>query len=166
MKLDTALNELAKRIEDEILARLRSQIGINPKTGANTLVGSNLEASINVAQTSEDTLVFSIADYWEYVVLGWRKTGRFPNTAHQFIVNITDWVRNKNIHIGDLTQNQIVWMLYKKMIIDGETIAPRPFIEYDADGDPSKILPFLDEMFERWAEDVFEAIINEIKYFK
>lgn len=166
MELHNALKELAEEIKNEILARLRSNVGINPRTGTNTLIGSELEKSIDVKQIDNETLVFQIADYYEYVVLGWRKTGRFPNTAHLFIKNITDWVRRKHIRLGGMTENQIVWYLYKRMLIEGREITPRPFINYSPSDDVAEILPFLDDFFSRWADNVFNKITEELdKYF-
>ena len=136
--------------------------------GRNTLIGSELEASVNVTAVSESTIVFEIADYYEYVVSGWRKTGNFPNTAHLFIRNITDWVRRKGVRLGNMTESQIVWYLYKRMLIEGRNIKPRPFIEsgYNNDEDPSKILNFLDDFFDTWADKVFELITQDIdKHF-
>ena len=166
MDVKQALDELAKEIKNEIILRLHSSVGINRKTGTNTLIGSELEKSIDVRVEGDNALVFQIADYYQYIVTGWRRTGRYPGTARLFIKNVTDWVRRKNIRIGNLSQNQIVWVLYKRMIIDGNEIAPRPFIEYDPDEDVSKILPFLDDFFEKWADYVFNIITSEIdKYF-
>lgn len=168
MDLYKALQELADEIKDEILKRLRSPIGNNPRTGTNTLVGSELERSIDVRPIGETTIVFEIADYYEYVVSGWRRTGNFPHTSHLFIRNVTDWVRRKNVTIGNLTENQIAWMLYRRMVLEYREIQPRPFIEsgYNNDEDPSKILNFLDEFFNKWADRVFELITKDLdNYF-
>ena len=166
MELKSALQELADMVKEEIIARLHSPIGINRRTGQNTLIGSNLEKSIDVTVHGDNAIVFEIADYYTYIVTGWRRTGNFPNTAHLFIQNITNWVRRKNIRLGNMTQNQIVWYLYKRMLIEGREIAPRPFINYDENGDPSVILPFLDDFFDKWSDKVFELIISDLeKYF-
>ena len=168
MDIQKALQELADDVKKEIITRMHSSVGVNHRVGRNTLVGSELEASINVTAVSESTIIFQIADYYEYVVNGWRKTGNFPNTAHLFIRNITDWVRRKGVRLGNMTENQIVWYLYKRMLIDGRNISPRPFIEsgYNNDEDPSKILNFLDDFFNNWADKVFELITQDIdKYF-
>lgn len=165
MDLQKELRILARQIENEIILRLHSPVGINPRTGTNTLIGSELERSISVDAVDENMIVFQIADYYEYIVRGWKKTGRFPGTAHLFVRNITDWVRRKHIRLGNMTENQIVWYLYKRMLIDGREIAPRPFIEYDENDDISKILPFLDEFFEKWADLVFEKIMYDIDKF-
>lgn len=168
MDLHSALKELADQIKEEIIRRMHSPVGVNPRTGRNTLIGSDLERSVEVSPSGEESIVFEIADYYEYIVSGWRRTGNFPNTAHLFIRNVTDWVRRKGIRLGDMTENQIVWYLYKRMLIEGRTIAPRPFINsgYNNDEDPSKILPFLDDFFGRWADRVFELITADTdKYF-
>ena len=168
MDIRKALQELADEVKKEILRRLHSPIGVNPRVGRNTLIGSELEASIDVTATSDTTIVFEIADYYEYVVSGWRKTGNFPNTAHLFIRNVTDWVRRKGVRLGNMTETQIVWYLYRRMLIEGRNIKARPFIEsgYNNDEDPSKILNFLDEFFDKWADTVFELITQDIdKHF-
>lgn len=168
MDIRKALQELADEVKKEILRRLHSPIGVNPRVGRNTLIGSELEASIDVTATSDTTIVFEIADYYEYVVSGWRKTGNFPNTAHLFIRNVTDWVRRKGVRLGNMTETQIVWYLYRRMLIEGRNIKPRPFIEsgYNNDEDPSKILNFLDEFFDAWSDKVFQLITQDIdKHF-
>ena len=165
MDLQKELRILARQIENEIILRLHSSVGINPRTGTNTLIGSELERSISVDAVSENMIVFQIADYYEYIVRGWKRTGRFPGTASQFIKNITDWVRRKHIRLGNMTENQIVFYLYKRMLIDGREIAARPFIEYDPNDDVSKILPFLDDFFDKWADWVFDKITYDIDNF-
>lgn len=166
MEIREALQELARMVKNEIILRLHSSVGINPRTGTNTLIGSDLEKSIDVRVVDENSIEFQIADYYEYVVRGWKRTGRFPGTAHLFIRNILDWIRRKGIRIGNLSQNQIAFILYRKMLIEGRGITPRPFINYDEGDDVSKILPFLDEFFDKWADGVFEIIMDEIdKHF-
>jgi len=166
MELKDALLELAEQIKDEIISRLHSPVGINPRVGRNTLIGSELEKSIDVRPVGNEKIVFEIADYYQYIVTGWRRTGNYPNTAHLFIQNVTDWVRRKGIRLGNMTENQIVWYLYRRMLIEGRQIAARPFINYDPEDDPSVVLPFLDDFFDKWADKVFELIISDLeKYF-
>ena len=164
MELQQALQELAKEVKEEIIRRLHSNVGVNRRTGQNTLIGSNLEQSIEVKAEDDTSIVFQIADYYEYIVSGWRRTGNFPGTAHLFIRNVTNWVRKNNIRLGNMSENQMVWYLYKRMLIDGREIKPRPFINsgYDNNEDPSKILPFLDDFFEKWADKVFLKITEEL----
>lgn len=166
MELKQALQELADRIKGEIIRRMHSNVGINPRTGQNTLIGSDLETSISVDIKGEDQIVFEIADYYEYVVTGWRRTGNFPGTLSQFVTNLTRWVRKKDIKIQGKSENQVVWAILKSIWTRG--ITARPFIEsgYNNDEDPSKILVFLDNYFDKWSDETFEAITKELdKYF-
>ena len=160
LDLKKQLRELAKQVYEEIIRRMHSEVGINPRTGTNTLVGSNLEKSVEV-KPSEDGIVFTIADYYEYVVHGFKRTGRFPNTYHLLIENLTSWVRRKHIVVKGLTQNQFVYWLAHRMVFEGREIAPRPFINYD-DKDISIVLPFLEEFFEKWADNIFLQITEEL----
>ena len=54
------------------------------------------------------------------------------------------------------------------MLIEGREIKARPFIEsgYLNNEDPSKVLNFLDDFFDEWADEVFKKITEEVdKYF-
>lgn len=167
MELKDALQELADRVKKEILRRLHSPIGINRRVGKNTLIGSELEASIDVRQADEDTIVFEIADHYEYVVLG-RKAGwkNRPPSGKGIIYGITQWVRNKGIRFNGCTETETIWMVLEALEV--RAIAARPFIESGKlnDEDPSKILPFLDAYFNAWADEVYKLIIDKLnKYF-
>lgn len=169
MDLKSALDELAKEIKDEIIRRLHSDVGRNPRAnGKNTLIGSELERSIHVNVDGENGIVFQIADYYEYVVNEWKRSGRLKGTKAQFIRNIIEWAKNKNITIGNMSKNQIAYYLYNRMVINGREIAPRPFINsgYYNDEDPEKVLDFLKKFFEAWADKVFDLIMKDTdKYF-
>jgi hypothetical protein len=162
-KLIKALAELADDIKKEIMARIE-KYGYNPRAGRNTLVGSDLEKSVDVKVVSDNELVFEIADYYEFVVRGWKRTGRYPGTMRKFIENLTQWVRKNGIQSSNRTENQIVWAIVKSIFMRG--IEPRPFINWDENDDPSVVLPFLDDYFDRWADEVFNKITEELdKYF-
>lgn len=164
MDLQKALQELADEIKDEIIRRMHSSIGVNPRAGANTLEGSNLEKSVDVRPKGDNMIVFEIADYWEFISRGWQRTGNYPNTFSKFVNNVIDWVRRKGIRFGNLTQNQIAWAVVKSIWVRG--IRPRPFLIYDDDGDLSIMLPELDRIMEEWFNNLFNAIVKEIdKYF-
>lgn len=167
--LQRELKELARMVKNEILLRLHSSIGVNPRVGRNTLIGSDLEKSIDVKPVGDNAIVFSIADHFEYVVKGWKRTGRGKGTFQEYLMNIKDWIRRKHIKWNGYTENQMMWILAKKMfsLKNPYTIAPRPFINWDENGDITKILPFLDDYFDKWADMVFNDITAELdKYFK
>lgn len=160
LNIKDELQRLADDIKKEILRRMESDVGVNQRTGTNTLVGSDLYRSVNVTTNGNDELVFSILQHWEYIVLGWKHTGRFPGTRDQFLENLGEWIRRKGIHIGNMTQTQMVYVIYRQINMEG--IKARPFITYDPHEDPAVILPFLDEYFNKWADNIFEAITKSI----
>ena len=163
MDVHKALQELAFEVKDEILNRLSSNLGVNERTGTNTLIGSDLERSIDVKVDGEDKLVFVIADHYEFVVNGWYHSGRFPNTYNQALESIEDWIRRKHIfptegHTETSLARAIFWSIWRR------GIKARPFINsgHNNNEDPSKILPFLNEYFSTWADGIFQDIIKEI----
>lgn len=161
--LREALEQLAKRIKNEVLVRLHSSIGINKKTGKNTLIGSNLEKSIDVKLTGEDELTFQIAGHYIYVV-GGRKVGWGQNRTGGFVEGVKRWIREKGIRFQGCTENQTLFLVLRSIVNKG--IAARPFIGNGYyDSDPSKVLPFLDEFFDNWADNIFEKICYELDSF-
>ena len=52
MDLQRALQELADTVKEIVELRIR-RYGVNPRTGTNTLQGSDLEKSINVSPTAD-----------------------------------------------------------------------------------------------------------------
>lgn len=152
-----AFQELARQVKEEVLRRIE-RYGAN-RNGHNTLKGSSLEGSIRVEST-DDGIVLQIADYFEYVVRGWKRTGNYPGTMRQFVENITKWVRKKGIRFEGRTENQTVWAIIRSIWMRG--IPPRPFLHWDDSEDPSLIIPFLDEYFDRWADMIWNQITEEI----
>ena len=158
----TALKQLAEDVKKEILRRME-QYGMNPRAGRNTLVGSDLEKSVSVEPTDKDTIVFQIADYFEYVVRGWKRTGNYPGTMRLFIDNITKWVRKNGIAFEGRTENQTVWAIVKSIWMRG--LEPRQFLKWDDSEDPAIIIPFLDDYFDKWSDLVWNQIIEELDKF-
>lgn len=163
MDLHSALQELANNIKGEILKRMSSPIGVNPRTGTNTLVDSDLYQSVDVKVMNDETLTLSILAHWEYVALGWRSSGRFPNTMDMFVRNIIDWIRRKGIHFQGKTENSTAWAIVKSIIRRG--IKARPFLVYDPNEDPSVIMPFLDEFIDEFFDKVFDDICSELDVY-
>jgi hypothetical protein len=160
--IEFALRELSEAVKRIVMDRIR-RYGTNPRTGTNTLIGSDLEKSIDVRPT-DDGIVLQIADYWEFVSRGWSRTGNYPGTMSQFVKNVNDWVIRKGIHLGNLTQNQIVWIVIRKIWDHG--IKARPFMVYDDEGDLEKMIPELSAYMDDWFDQLFDAIMEETnKYF-
>lgn len=157
-KIHRALIELAEEVE-KILAIRIAKYGINEKVGRNTLQGSNLEESIEVTP-KEDGLSLKIADYWEFVARGWKRTGNYPNTMAAFIKNVDSWVRRKGIRLGNMTQAQMVYIITRNIINNG--LRSRPFMVYDNEGDLTKMIPELKVYLDEWFDRLFELIMSDI----
>lgn len=162
MDVKTALMELAEAVKRILNDRIRTY-GINPKTGQNTLENSELQKSIQVTVT-EDGIALQIADYWEFIARGWKRTGNYPGTMRLFVRNIDEWVRRKGIRVGNLKQSQIVWAIIKNIWDKG--LRERPFMIYEEDGDLTKMIPELDKYMDTWFEHLYDAIMADINdYF-
>lgn len=162
MDLRNALMELCGEVK-LILAQRINKYGINPKTGTNTLHGSELEKSIEVKPT-ENGIALSIADYWEFISRGWKRTHNYEGTMALFVRNVDDWVRRKGIRFGKMTQSQIVYVIIRNIMLNG--LRARPFMVYDDDGDLEKMIPELSEILDKWFNNLFEIITEDIdKHF-
>lgn len=173
MDLRKLLQELCSDIKKEIQRRI-SEYGTNTRIGKNTLIGSNLEASIDVRPISDQDIVFEIADYYQAVVLGWSRTGNYQGTFASAIDNLSKWAVKHGLVKEGKTAVQVAFALWKSIVNRG--IQGRPFLGVDlasgerigekAKGDPSIVLPFLDEFFSDWADKVFEEVTKELdNYF-
>lgn len=161
--LHKALIELAEEVEMIVLKRI-ARYGINPKTGANTLQGSELEKSLKV-RPEEDGLTLQIASYWEFISRGWERTHNYEGTMSQFVRNVNNWVRRKGISLGNMTQSQMVWVIIKNIMEKG--LRARPFMVYDEEGDLEKMIPELKDYMDKWFDDLFQAITQDLdNYFK
>lgn len=160
--LHKALIELAEDVEMIVLKRI-AQYGVNPKTGTNTLQGSELEKSLKV-RPEEDGLTLQIADYWEFVSRGRKRTPNDKGASSEFVKNIDDWVKRKGIHFGNMTQSEVVFIIIKSIMENG--LKARPFLVYDEEGNLEKMIPELKGHMDKWFNDLFEAITTDLdKYF-
>jgi len=162
MDIRRALQQLAADVYNEVIARLRSPIGVNKSVGRNTLEGSDLERSIEVyVNDDSSSLTFVIADYFSFVT-GGRHHGLTPRGQNVYGA-IQRWVRKNNVRLGNMTENQVIWAVLNKL--KTRDIEGRPFIGYDYDQSKSadEILPFLDAMISEWFDTFYEELLNEIK---
>ena len=167
MTVKEALQELADAVKRIIEGRIQFY-GANPRAnGENTLEGSDLQKSIEVT-ADEDGITLQIADYWEYIARGWKKTGnsRKRGLYHALVL----WALKKHIILPGMTLNESAVRVadgtWYYMIIHKRPIAPRRFMKYNKDGDLTKMLPELKGYIDKWFENLFNAIMEETdKYF-
>ena len=151
-----AILELAEEVEKILTDRI-NKYGVNPKTSSNTLKGSNLEKSIEVIP-QEDGIALQIADYWEFVSRGWKRTHNYSGTFSRMLSNILDWIRRKGIRQNGITENQLAWAIAINIFNNG--LISRPFMVYDDGGDLEKMIPELKEYMQQWLDKLFDAIIS------
>lgn len=162
MDIKEALQQLCDEVKKILHSRIQ-KYGINPKTGSNTLEGSELEKSITVTPI-ENGIALQIADYWEFVSRGWKRTGNYPGTMRLFVYNINEWIRRKGIIANGITQNQLAWAIIKNIWDKG--LRGRPFMVYDEEGDLTKMIPELDAYIDKWIDGLYDDLIKELdKYF-
>ena len=163
MDVREALMELAVAVKKIINDRIQ-RFGVNEKTGKNTLEGSDLQKSIQVT-AEDDGITLQIADYWEYVALGWKRTHRFQGTFSRFIQNLLIWIRKNNIHQPGIKDTNLAYAIALSIMENG--IKARPFMIWNEEGDLTKMLPELDAYMDKWFDHLFEGIMEEIdKHFK
>ena len=165
--MDKILKEALDELKDFVKKTLQVRIehyGYNPRAKKNTLVNSRLVKDMKIT-TSAQSLALEIADYWEYVACGWARSHRFSGTYGQFVYNINKRVKDKNISVPKgWTQNQIAFMFFKFFTENG--IVGRPFMMYNKDGDLEKMIPELKGYMEKWFDNLFDRITEELdKYF-
>ncbi len=149
--------ELSEEVKKIVLERI-DIYGTNPKTGTNTLKGSRLEQSLDVYPI-ENGIALEIYDYWQFVARGWERTG----TMSRFIKNIDSWVKRKNIHLGDLTQSQMVFVITNNILRNG--LRERPFMIYNNEGDLEKMIPELSGIIDKWFDKLFNEIMTDVDKF-
>lgn len=161
MELKKELQKLANAIKEEIYRRFNSPLGVNAKTGVNTLKDSNLLKSVDVKVTSTEELSFVIADYYTYIV-GGRKPGWGTPPPTGFVEGVTRWVKEKGIRFEGKTETQTIWMCIRSIVKNG--IKGRAVLGngYLVDDQPDKVLPFLNDFFDKWADDIFNQMTKEI----
>ena len=156
------LQKLADDVKKIIQGRIE-EYGYNERAHRNTLKGSDLERTMNVVPTDKG-LALQIADYWEFISRGWKRTHNYPDTYQAFVTNVDKWVTKNNIRFGNMTQSVVVFLIIRNIWYNG--IKARPFLIYDDDGDLSKMLPELDDLIDKWFDELFEGIMEDVnKYF-
>lgn len=157
-----ALQELADKVKKIVLQRVKDY-GYNERAHMNTLENSDLIKNMKVTPT-DDGLALQIADYWEFVSRGWQRTHNYPDTYQAFVTNVDRWVTKKGIRFGNMTQAQVVFLIIRNIWYNG--IKKREFLVYDDDGDLSKMIPELDDLIDKWFDELFEAIMTDVnKHF-
>lgn len=149
MEIGKIVMEFSKDLMTLVRMVMESNVGINQKVGANTLIGSEIYNTLSVKATNDGDLVFDIIlnDYIQYIESGRRKGAKFPP-----IEPIVRWCKKHGIP----TDNSTIFLIRRAISRDG--IKPRPILQY-----------VFDEVDREWndslADELFNKIMEEIDKF-
>lgn len=156
-KLREVLEELGNEVIKHFREVMNSDMGINPKTGTNTLKDSNLYKQMDMKVYPDREMVeVLINSYAEYVDMGRMshaevKTGNFTpmkNGGFPPLNVLRDWAQRKGIP----TDNRTLYLIGRSIAING--IRPRPVFSY--------AWRDLEDMLPEYLDKLFEAIINDL----
>ena len=156
-RLEQALEELGNEVIKHFREVMDSSMGINQKTGTNTLKDSNLYKQMDMKVYPDREMVeVLINSYAEYVDMGRMshaevKTGNFKpmkNSGFPPLDVLRDWAQRKGIP----TDNRTLYLIGRSIAING--IRPRPVFSY--------AWRDLEDMLPEYLDKLFEAIINDL----
>jgi len=147
--LTRIMYEFGKDIAKIVRMVMESNVGINSKTGGNTLSKSDIYRQLSVISTSDGDLVFDIMlnDYITFIESGRRKGAKFPP-----VEPIVRWARKHGIP----TDNSTIYLIRRAISRDG--IKPRPIM--------AKVFEELDRAWEgEWSDRLFNIITENLDKF-
>ncbi len=156
-RLEQALEDLGNEVIKHFREVMDSSMGINQKTGTNTLKDSNLYKQMDMKVYPDREMVeVLINSYAEYVDMGRMshaevKTGNFKpmkNSGFPPLDVLRDWAQRKGIP----TDNRTLYLIGRSIAING--IRPRPVFSY--------AWRDLEDMLPEYLDKLFEAIINDL----
>ena len=156
-KLREVLEELGNEVIKHFRDVMASDMGINQKTGTNTLKDSNLYKQMDMKVYPDMAMVeVLINSYAEYVDMGRMShaevnTGNFTpmkNSGFPPLNVLRDWAQRKGIP----TDNRTLYLIGRSIAING--IRPRPVFSY--------AWRDLEDMLPEYLDKLFEAIINDL----
>lgn len=149
MNVSSIVMEFSKDIMALVRMVMESNVGINSKTGSNTLINSQIYNTLSVKATNDGDLIFDIIlnDYLVYIESGRRKGAKMPP-----VEPIVRWCKQKGIP----TDNSTIYLIRRAISRDG--IKARPFMAH-----------VMDEIDREWdnnvADELFNKIMEEIDKF-
>ena len=148
MEIGKIVIEFSKDLMQLVRMVMESNVGINVKTGSNTLINSQIYNTLSVKATNNGDLIFDIIlnDYLVYIENGRRKGAKMPP-----IEPIVRWAKSKGIP----TDNSTIYLIRRAIARDG--IKARPFMAH-----------VMEEMDREWnglADEIFNVIMEETDKF-
>jgi hypothetical protein len=148
MEISKIVMEFSKDIMALVRMVMESNVGINSKTGSNTLINSQIYKTLSVKATNDGDLIFDIIlnDYLVFIENGRRKGAKMPP-----VEPIVRWARSKGIP----TDNSTIYLIRRAISRDG--IKARPFMAH--------VMEEIDREWVDVADELFNKIMEEIDKF-
>lgn len=151
--MEKSINVILAEIAKDILAIVRyvmaSEVGINSKTGTNTLRDSDIYRQLKVLARNDGDLVYDLMvnQYIEYIENGRRAGAKWPP-----VEPIVNWCRKKGIP----TDNSTVFLIRRSIAENG--IKPRKIFD--------EAFRRMDKAFENeWSETLYNKITESLTEF-
>ena len=147
--LTRIMYEFGKDIAKIVRMVMDSNVGINKKSGNNTLSDSDIYRELSVISTNDGDLVFDIMlnDYITFIESGRRQGAKMPP-----VEPIVRWAKKHGIP----TDNSTIYLIRRAISRDG--IQPRPIM--------ATVFNELDKEWQKdWSDRLFNIIIEQIDKF-
>lgn len=147
--INIILAEIAKDILTIVRAVMASDVGINSKTGTNTLRDSDIYRQLKVLASNDGDLVYDLMvnQYIDYIENGRRAGAKWPP-----VEPIVNWCRKKGIP----TDNSTVFLIRRSIAENG--IKPRKIFD--------EAFRQMDKAFdEKWSETLYDKITESLTEF-
>lgn len=147
--LTRIMYEFGKDIAKIVRMVMDSNVGINKKSGNNTLSDSDIYRELSVISTNDGDLVFDIMlnDYITFIESGRRQGAKMPP-----VEPIVRWAKKHGIP----TDNSTIYLIRRAISRDG--IQPRPIM--------ATVFNELDKEWNSdWSDRLFNIIIEQIDKF-
>lgn len=125
--MNSDINKLAKAFSDDIIREARrlmsSEMGINEKTGTNTLKNSNLYKQLEseVLQNENDLIINVLFNFY-IVYINWERPPFYKKWPK--VSAIRDWIVSKNICPTNMTINQFTYLVGRSIYEKGHMSRP------------------------------------------
>ena len=128
--MNSDINKLAREFSDDLIKEARrlmsSEMGVNKKTGTNTLHNSDLYKKLEAeVQQNQDDLIINVLFNFYIVYINWERPPFYKKWPR--VDAIKKWIISKNICPTNLTINQFTYLVGKSIYEKGH--AARPILD-------------------------------------
>lgn len=162
--MENILKGIMNEILEQVHALMASELGVNAKSGFNTLTGSELDKNVS-GKISGEGIDIEFPHYIVYVE--WKRPPEYGKEPPYGV--ILKWLKDKHIKptAGNIkTVEQLAWAFKYAIWRDGWDARVIAGLNRDFKGD-SPLDKWIDKMWdEKWGDELYDLITKELdKYF-